>query len=161
MWNHLYIEMQPDFGPDWIIVLLRNVESSLYRNDFTFLKKTIIQSGPKIWLHLYIEMIPHFLRMQCFFYIKVRFFRECNLCGINSISVIDALCDSAPFSVVRATTGEFATITSVIETLYIYFSTKMADLSTKFTWVKDLRTLCSENLFITENTEWVSFIIIA
>ena len=44
---------------------------------------------PKIWLHLYIEMIPHFLRIQCF-YIKMRFFRQCNLYGINSISVIDA-----------------------------------------------------------------------
>ena len=63
--------------------------------------------------------------------------------------------DSAPFSFVRAT-GEFATIASVI-----YFSTKMANLSTRFTGVKDLPILCCENLFITENTKWVSFIIIA
>ena len=27
--------------------------------------------------------------------------------------------------------------------------------------MKDLRILCSENFFITENTEWVSFVIIA
>ena len=38
---------------------------------------------------------------------------------------------------------------------------KMADLSTRFTGVEDLCILCCENLFITENTEWVSFIIIA
>ena len=37
---------------------------------------------------LYIEMIPHFLRKQCF-HIKCVLFRECNLYGINSISVID------------------------------------------------------------------------
>ena len=38
----------------------------------TFLKKTIFQSGPKIWLHLYIEKISHFVRIQCF-YMKMRF----------------------------------------------------------------------------------------
>ena len=82
-------------------------------------------------------MIPNFLRIQCF-YIKMRFFRQCNLYGINSISVIDApLYDSAPFNLVRAT-GEFATIASVNQALFIYFSTKMADLSTRFTGVKDL-----------------------
>ena len=64
-------------------------------------------------------------------------------------------------SVVKATSGEFATIAIVIQTLYNNISTNMADLSTRFTWVKDLCILCSENLFITENTEWVSFIIIA
>ena len=69
------------------------------------------------------------------------------------------LYDSASFSLVRATV-EFATKASV-EALFIYFSTKMAELSTRFTEVKDLRILCCENLFITENTEWVSFIIIA
>ena len=37
----------------------------------------------------------------------------------------------------------------------------MADLSTRFTWVKDLRNLCSENIFIAENSEWVAFTIIA
>ena len=77
------------FGPDWIIVFLRNVESSLYRNDSTFLKNTIIQSGPKNWLHLYKEMIPHFLRKQCF-HLKCVLFRQCNQYGIYSISVIDA-----------------------------------------------------------------------
>ena len=77
------------FGKDWIIVFLRNVESSLYRNDSTFLKSTIIQSGSKIWLRLYIEMIPDFLRKQCF-HIKCVLFRQCNQYGINSISVIDA-----------------------------------------------------------------------
>ena len=61
----------------------------------------------------------------------------------------------------RATTGEFATIASVIQMLLINFFTNMADLSTRFTWVKDWCILCSENLFIKENTEWVSFIIIA
>ena len=70
------------------------------------------------------------------------------------------LYDSAPFNLVRDT-GEFATIESVIQALFIYFSTKMADLSTRFTGVKDLCILCCENLFIAENTEWVSFIIIA
>ena len=56
-----------------------------------FLRKQLnnIQSGPKIWLHLYIEMIPHFLRKQCF-HIKCVLFRKCNQYGINSISVIDA-----------------------------------------------------------------------
>ena len=68
------------------------------------------------------------------------------------------LYDSAPFNLVRAT-GEFATIASVIQVLY--FSTKMADLSTRFTGVKDVCILCCENLFIAENMEWVSFIIIA
>ena len=63
--------------------------TSLDRNASTFLEKTIIQSLPRIWLHLYIEMIPHFLRNQCF-YIKMRFFRQCNLYGMNGISVIDA-----------------------------------------------------------------------
>ena len=47
MWNHLYIEMQPDFGPDWIIVFLGNVESFQYRYASTFIEKTIIQSWPK------------------------------------------------------------------------------------------------------------------
>ena len=47
------------------------------------------------------------------------------------------LYDSAPFNLVRDT-GEFATIASVIQALFIYFSTKMADLSTRFTGVKDL-----------------------
>ena len=70
------------------------------------------------------------------------------------------LYDSAPFNLVRAT-GEFATIASVIQALFIYFSTKMADLSTRFTGVKDLCILCCENLFMAENTERVSFIIIA
>ena len=51
--------------------------------------KTIIQSLPKIWLHLYIEKIPHFLRIQSF-YIKMRVFRQCNLYRRNIISVIDA-----------------------------------------------------------------------
>ena len=68
------------------------------------------------------------------------------------------LYDSAPFNLVRAT-GEFATIASVIQVLY--FSTKMADLSTRFTGVKDVCILCCENFFIAENMEWVSFIIIA
>ena len=63
-------------------------------------------------MHLYIEMIPHFLRIQ-YFYIKMRFFRQCNLYGINSISVSMPLYESASFSLVRAT-GEFATIASVI-----------------------------------------------
>ena len=76
------------------------------------------------------------------------------------ISTWEIRYDSASFSV-RATTGEYATIASVIQTLYIYFSTIIANLSTRFTWVKDLRILCSENHFITENTERVSFIIIA
>ena len=79
---------------------------------------------------------------------------------MNGIAVIDALYDSAPFNLMRDT-GEFATIASVIQALFIYFSTKMADLSTRFTGVKDLCILCCENLFIAENTEWVSFIIIA
>ena len=70
------------------------------------------------------------------------------------------LYDSAPFNLVRAT-GEFVTIASVIQALFIYFSTKMADLPTRFTGVKDLCILCCENLFIAEITEWVSFIIIA
>ena len=70
------------------------------------------------------------------------------------------LYDSASFCLVRAT-GEFATIASVIQVLFIYFSTKLVDLSTRFTGVKDLRILCCENFFITENAEWVSFIIIA
>ena len=65
------------------------MESSLYRNDSTFLKNTIIQSGPKIWLHLYIETIPHFLRKQ-YFHIKCVLFHQCNQYGIKSISVIDA-----------------------------------------------------------------------
>ena len=65
------------------------MESSRYRNDSIFLKNTIIQSGPKVWLHLNIEMIPHFLRKQCF-HIKCVLFRQCYQCGINSISVIDA-----------------------------------------------------------------------
>ena len=56
------------------------------------------------------------------------------------------LYDSASFSLVRAT-GEFATKASVIQALFIYFSAKMADLSTRFTGVKDLRILCCENLF--------------
>ena len=89
MWNHFYIEMQPDFGKDWIIVFSRNVDTSIYRNDSTFLKKTIIQSGPRIWLHFYIEMIPHFLIKQCF-HIKCVLFHKCNQYGINSIAVIDA-----------------------------------------------------------------------
>ena len=96
-------------------------------------------------------MISHFLRIQCF-YTKMRFFRQSNLYGINSSSVIDALYDSASFSLARVT-GEFATIASVIQALFIYFSTKMADLSTRFTGVKDLCILYTENLFITENTE--------
>ena len=45
------------FGPDRINVFLRNVESFLYRDVSTFLEKTIIQSWPKIWLHLYMETI--------------------------------------------------------------------------------------------------------
>ena len=65
------------------------METSLYRNDSTFLKKTIIQSGPKIWLHLYIEMIPHLLRKHCF-HVKCILFRQCNQYGINSISAIGA-----------------------------------------------------------------------
>ena len=64
-------------------------------------------------------------------------------------------------SVLRATTGEFATIAIVTQGLFINFCTSLADLSTRFTWVKDLRILCSENLLITENTERVLFIIIA
>ena len=51
-------------------------------------KNTIIQSGPKVWLHLYIEAIPHFLRKQCF-HIKCILFRQCYQYRINSISVID------------------------------------------------------------------------
>ena len=89
MWNRFYIGMWPNFGQDWIFVFSRNVEAYLYRNDSTFPKKTIIQSGPKIWLHLYKEMIPHFLRKQSF-HIKCVLFRQCNQYGINSISVIDA-----------------------------------------------------------------------
>ena len=89
MWNRFYIGMLPDFGQDWIIVISRNLEASLYRNDSTFPKKTIIQSGPKFWLHLYIEMIPHFLRKQCY-HIKCVLFRQCKQYGINSTSVIDA-----------------------------------------------------------------------
>ena len=58
-------------------------------------------------------------------------------------------------SVVKATTGELATI-AIVQTLYINFFTNMADLSTRFTWVKDLHILCSENLFITEITECVT-----
>ena len=75
----------------------KNLVASLDRNASTFLEKTIIQSLPKVWLHLYIEMIPNFLRIQCFlcvlFFISkciCLFFRQCNLYGINSISVIDA-----------------------------------------------------------------------
>ena len=81
--------MLPHFLRKQIFSLGQNLVTSLYRNDSTFLKKTIIQSGPKIWSNLYIEMIPHFSRIQCF-YIRMRFFRQCNLYGINSISVIDA-----------------------------------------------------------------------
>ena len=43
------------------------MESFLYRDLSTFLEKTIIQSVPKIWLHTYIEMIPHFLRQDSTF----------------------------------------------------------------------------------------------
>ena len=113
MWNHFYIEMLPHFLRKQLFSHGQNLVTSLYRNNSTFLKKTnysvwaknlvtsldrnastflektIIQSLPKIWLHLYKEMIPHFLRIQCF-YIKMRFFRQCYLYGINSISVIDA-----------------------------------------------------------------------
>ena len=64
-------------------------------------------------------------------------------------------------SVLSVTTGEFATIAMFIQTLYVNFFTNMVNLPTRFTWEKDLRILCSGNLFITENTEWVSFIIIA
>ena len=42
------------------------MESFLYRDDSTFFKETIIQSVPKIMLHRYIEMHPHFLRKQLF-----------------------------------------------------------------------------------------------
>ena len=42
-----------------------------------------------MWNHLYIEMIPHFLRKQCF-HTKCVLFRQCNQYGINSISVINA-----------------------------------------------------------------------
>ena len=88
MWMHFCLDVAR-FLAQTEYVFLRNVESSLYRNDSTFFKNTIFQSGPKIWLHHYIEMIPHFLRKQCF-HIKCVLFRQCNLYGINSISVIDA-----------------------------------------------------------------------
>ena len=54
-----------------------------------FLRKQLFSLDQKIWLHLYIEMIPHFLRKQCF-HIKCILFRQCNQYGINSISVINA-----------------------------------------------------------------------
>ena len=91
-------EMHPHFLRKQLFILCQNLVASLYRNDSTFLKYTM-----------------------GFFYSKMRFFRQCNLNGINSISVIDA------------PPGEFAKIASVIQTLYIYFSNKMADLSTRFT----------------------------
>ena len=116
MWNRLFKEMQPVFWfrlnncflrKCWIISIQRcfhiswennysiwakNLVTSLDRNASTFLEETIIQSLPIFWLHLYIEMIPDFLRnwrIQCF-NINMRFFSQCNLYGINSISVIDA-----------------------------------------------------------------------
>ena len=69
------------------------------------------------------------------------------------------LYDSAPFNLVRDT-GEFATIASVIQALFIYFSTKMADLSTRFTGVKDC-AFYAVRTFLLQKTIWVSFIIIA
>ena len=57
---------QTKFAGGIIIVFLGNVEPFLYRDVSTFLEKTFIQSWPKIWLHPYIEKIPHFLRKQLF-----------------------------------------------------------------------------------------------
>ena len=58
--------MLPHFLRKQLFSLGQNLVTSLYRNDSTFLKKTTIQSGPKIWSHLYIEMHPLFFRRQLF-----------------------------------------------------------------------------------------------
>ena len=56
------------FIPYWLHCFLKKcgIISIVYRDVSTFLEKTIIQSWPKIWLHPYIELIPHFLRKQLF-----------------------------------------------------------------------------------------------
>ena len=58
--------MQPDFLSRLSNRFLKKCAIiSIYRDISTFLEKTIIQSWPKIWLHLYTEIIPH-LRKQLF-----------------------------------------------------------------------------------------------
>ena len=47
-------------------VFLRIVESFLYRDVTRFLAKTEYLFSEEIWIHLYIEMIPHYLRKQLF-----------------------------------------------------------------------------------------------
>ena len=44
--------MLPHFLRKQLFSLGQNLVTSLYRKDSTFLKKTIIQSWPKIWSHL-------------------------------------------------------------------------------------------------------------
>ena len=78
MWMHFYLEMfKPDFWPRLNNCFLKKCGIISLKNDSIFPKNIIIQSGPKIWLHLYIEMIPHFLRKQCF-HIKCVLFRQCS-----------------------------------------------------------------------------------
>ena len=65
------------------------MELFLYRDVTRFLAKTESLFSQEMWKHLYIEMIPHFLRKQ-FFHLKYVLFCLCNQYGINSITVIDA-----------------------------------------------------------------------
>ena len=51
-YDDMMIEMYPHFLRNNYSVLAINLVTSLCRNDSTFLKKTTIQSGPKIWLYL-------------------------------------------------------------------------------------------------------------
>ena len=63
-------------------------------------------------------------------------------------------------SVENALTGEFATIAVIIKTLYINFFYQHDRFVNKIHKDEGFAHLFSEHLFITEHTEWVSFIII-
>ena len=132
--------MIPHFLSNHYSAWAKNLVTSQDRNASTFLEKTIIQSWPKIWLHLYTEMIPRFLRRKQCFHIKMRFILSMLLIRNKQLFCYRCLSLSLHNSVVRATTGEFA---------------KYQLLSRRFilTILPTLRILCIENLFITENTE--------
>ena len=145
--------MIPHFLRKPLFSLCQNLVTPQDRNGPTLLEKTIIQSWPKIWLHLYIhvEMIPHFFRKQSF-HVKMRFIPSMSQTRNNQHFCYRCLSMTRHKSVVGAATGEFPKISIVIQTLYVNYFTNMADLSTRFICSMDLHILCSENLFITENT---------